>query len=349
MLYRYLFRETMLPFIFITGILTVMFITAEMANIITLVIEGRYEQAAAYKVIGMYIPMLLPDIIPPAYFLAILMTFNRLAQDNERTIILATGRSEGDILKRLLVTTALPVTAVLAVITLWLSPKYHFEFETYRVAQQNRPLTTLIEAGKFYALPNGQGLILARQSDPKTGQLGDVTSIRTSNREEQILTARSAQLVAEEDTYLVFQEGKVVQLPNDQSYTAQQQFERYAIKLPTNDSEYDNLKLSGMSTASLIATSSQWRRSELSERIIYPFIIPVLCIWALGLTQSRPRQSKVGAIALGIALYIVYSFLTRTVHAAITTGKVPLWADFWWMHLLAAITGLLLFYRRQTR
>lgn len=344
MLTRYFVKETLLPFFYIATILTVLLITSELALLIELVIEGRYEESAIYRVLGMYVPMLLPDVIPPAYLLALLITLSRFSQDNERTIVIFAGVSEQSLLLKLLLFTALPITLVLAALTLFASPYYTFQFETYRVEQLNRPITSLIEPGEFFPLPESKGLLFINASTPATNTLEGVFVIQRDESQTNIVLSNTATTSQGDTLYLTFSDGQIYSLGEE---STRQGFTDYAFKLPNTPKTYDNLKLSGMSTAMLWETNSNWRKSELIYRIIYPFIVPVLCIWALGLTQTKPRQGKVGAIAIGIGLFILYSFLTRSVHATVVNGKTPLWADFWWMHLAAAAIGWVWFFGRQ--
>ncbi|MFQ3292602.1 LPS export ABC transporter permease LptF [Reinekea sp.] len=348
MIFRYIFTETLKPFIFITVVLIALLTTAELSDTVQQVIAGLFEQQAIYKIIGFTIPVILPELLPPAYLLAILISQNRLSQDSERTIFNAAGLSDQKLTSNLLITTALPLTFVMWLFTLFITPSFALMFEQYSVDQNNRPITDLVDPGEFFNLPNNMGTLYAADSSPITGKLLDVYVIQHQEKGTTVISANSLKIDRENQSstqYLMFENGRLItqnlNSGSDQSFTS------YSVALPIDSYTYTNNKLNTMSTKTLTMNANQWQQSEFLWRILYPLIIPVLCIWGVGLTKVKPRQARVGAIAIGIALYVVYSYIFKTLNASIAYSKLPLWAHGWWLHSLAVFLGWWLFMRQK--
>ncbi|MBU2863011.1 LPS export ABC transporter permease LptF [Reinekea forsetii] len=348
MIFRYIFTETLKPFLFITLVLVALLTTAELSDTVQQVIAGLFEQQAIYKVIGLTIPVLLPELLPPAYLLALLISQNRFSQDSERTVFNAAGISDSKLAQRLLITTALPLTLVMWVLTLYITPTFALKFEQYAIDQKNRPITDLVEPGDFFSLPNNMGTLYASGSFPELGKLLDIYLIQHEENNTTIINAKTlkiSQAEAGNTQYLQFENGQLYQKNN--SGGSDYSFDSYSIGIPLAIDTYTNNKLSTMSTANLSKKTSQWHLSEVLWRIFYPLTIPVLCIWGVGLTKVKPRQAKIGAIALGIALYVLYSYVFKTINASVAYSKIPLWAHGWWLHCIAIASGWFLFLRQK--
>lgn len=345
MIHRYLFKEAFLPFIMITSALVALLITAELASLLQLTLRGQFSDGAIFQAIAYQIPVLLSDLIPPAYLLALLITGNRLSQDSERTVLLASGFSNRNLLGSLLLTTALPITILLWALYLFVAPTYLLASEQLLFEQRNRPITDLITPGSFINYPGIEATLFAKNATPSEGALNDVFVFQPNSNGYSVILAQSLAAEYGNHARFIFEAGNQYQF-SENTLRQQMAFANNQILLPYETETFRSAKIAVVSTDDLLESTAQWYRAELSQRLLAPLVIPLFCIWAIGLTKAKPRQSKVGAIAIGLLLFFVYTSITRTVHSAVMYSKVPLWMDYWWLHVLAAITAWLLFFRR---
>ncbi|GGX60475.1 LPS export ABC transporter permease LptF [Saccharospirillum salsuginis] len=342
MITRYLCRETLKPFALITLILTVLFIAEELSNVLAKAISGQYSDWAIAVILGYQLPIMLPELLPAAYFLALLIAMNRMSQESERTVLMAIGINDASLFRRLFVFTAVPVTLLLLGFSHLGAPMAEKGLAQFILQQQNRPLTELVQAGEFFTLSERQATLYARSADTGRESLLTVFMARTEDDRITINTADRARIQVENDRqYLSLQDGQQQVFSLAPSNTTRIDYERYNLYIPQSEEEFSTDRLETRSTAELWQGEVK-SKSEVVYRTLQGLMIPVLCIWAVALTRVKPRKARVGALAFGIVLYILFNFGYRTAQAAVAKGQIPLEASPWWLHLGLFLVGVYL-------
>lgn len=90
---RYIFREIFPPFIISLGFLSFVFLLAEILEITNMVVNYNASLVSVFLLILYYTPEFLQYTIPMSVMMAILLTFLRMAADNEIIAIKAGGGS----------------------------------------------------------------------------------------------------------------------------------------------------------------------------------------------------------------------------------------------------------------
>lgn len=348
MITRYLCRETLKPFTLITLILTVLFIADELSRVLAKAISGQYSDWAIAVILAYQLPILLPELLPAAYFLALLIAMNRMSQESERTVFMAIGINDTAIFNRLFWLTALPVTLLSLGFSHYWAPSAENRLANFIIQQQNRPLTELVQAGEFFSLTERQATLYAREADNNREALVTVFMARTEEDRITVNTAERARIELNDDRqYLSLQTGQQQVFSLQPSDTTRIDYDRYNLYIPASETEYTTDRIESMSSRDLWQ-GDQKRQSEVIYRTLQSLMIPVLCIWAVALTRVKPRQARVGALAFGIVLYVLFNFGYRTAQAAVAKSQIPLEASPWWLHLGLFLIGAYLL-RRQAR
>lgn len=342
MITRYLCRETLKPFALITLILTVLFIAEELSGVLAKAISGQYSDWAIAVILGYQLPIMLPELLPPAYFLALLIALNRMSQESERTVLMAIGINDGFIFRRLLLYTAIPVTLLMLAFSHVWTPGAQRGLAEFIMKQQNRPLTELVQAGEFFTLTERQATLYARQSDTDTESLLTVFMARSDEDRITVNTADRARIVVEGNRqYLSLQEGQQHVFSLAPAETTHIDYDGYNLYIPYSETTNSIGRLEARSSTVLWQGKTK-AQSEVLYRTYQALMIPVLCLWAVALTRVKPRKARVGALAFGIVLYLLFNFGYRTIQAAVAEAQIPMAASPWWLHLGLLLIGAFL-------
>lgn len=342
----YLCRETLKPFILITAILSALFIADELSDTFAKVVTGQYSDWAIAVVLGYQLPILVPELLPAAYFLATLISLNRMSQESERTVFQAIGINDASILRRLLLYTALPAMLVMLAFNHHITPNSEQRLGNFVAEQQNRPLTELVQPGEFFSLAERNATLFATGADNASQTLLNIFMARSDDGRITINNADTASVeTLTERQYLTLRQGSQQTFALTPSETTTIDYDSYALYIPQSETQYQPHRAEAKPTIDLWDSTLQREQSEIVFRTLQALLIPVLCIWAVALTRVKPRQARVGAMASGIVLYVLFNFAFRAAQAAVAKGQLPLIASAWWLHLALALVGLYLMWK----
>ncbi|TXR53356.1 LptF/LptG family permease [Reinekea thalattae] len=345
---RYLYKEILITSLSITAVLLCLLIATELSDTLTKILTRQYSSNAILYVIGFQIFILLPEIIPAAYFLACLTTLNRFSQDLERVVYHAVGISDKDILKRLLLATSLPIIAVVLALQNYITPLANYELAQYIEQQKSRPITDIIQAKTFNQISSAAGTLYANGADNQSEQLKQVFSASNRQGELSIILADSAKTgISENGQYLLFQQGTQTRFSFTENSESQQgEFSALNILIDQAKAQSAQKRRYSSSSKELIATADRSNQIEVLHRSISSLFIPVFCMWAVALTRFKPRSGKAGAMAIGIFFYILSNFSYRTVQSAFAKSDAALFLSPWWYFALLALVAYYLVARK---
>lgn len=347
-IHQYLNKDILLASVFITAALLVLLITTELSETLTKTLTGEYSSNAIWIIIGFQILILMPEIIPAAYFLAALTTLHRMSQDSERVVYHAIGISDVDITGQLLKSTAIPVMIVMIALLNTISPYANEHLISYIEAQKNRPITNIILPKSFNSLSANGITLYADDSDNASGELLDVFAVIPEKGSMTVILSEAAStLVTEGNQFLHFQDGEQRQFSfNGDNASMVENFSDLSILIDQGNSSRQKKDSISMQSMELLNSAKRPDKIELITRLSTPLYIPVFCILAVLLTRFKPRSAKAGAMALGIALYIAINFSYRTINSAFIKSDIPLIFAPWWFLVLSGGIALLILRKR---
>jgi lipopolysaccharide export LptBFGC system permease protein LptF len=218
----------------------------------------------------------------------------------------------------------------------------------FLLSQQNRPLTEIVQAGEFFSLQQRDATLYARSANPADESLRNLFVVRIDDDQMIVNTAPIARIESiDQRQYLTLYEGLQQRFELNSAEGDRTSYQRYALHIPYEESDFSTNRREARTTQDLWQSGGSANRSEVFERTLPAVMILVLCAWAVGLTRVKPRQAKVGAVALGIVLYIVFSFSLDTLQTAVDKGQIPVWASPWWFVALLFGAGVYLTQRRK--
>ena len=289
----------------------------------------------------------LPVLLSLTLFITVLMTLSRSYRESEMVIWFSSGLSLLAWIRPVLLFAA-PLVAVVAVLSLFLSPWAIGKAEEYRRQMKVRDEVSRVAPGVFLEAAaadrvffveevagdetNVQNVFIAQM---KQGRLG-ITVSRRGYRE----SAENG------DRLVVLLDGRRYEgVPGDLDFKIMD-FERYAMKVETREAQAEETSTKAMSTFGLLLAPSNPHLAELLWRVGLPISAFVLALLAIPLSFVNPRASRSINLLFALFTYMVYANVLSIVQAWVSSGRVGFNTGWWVVH--AAMIGVLCFllYRR---
>jgi lipopolysaccharide export system permease protein len=343
---RYLLREIAKVFAAIVIILLLIVTSLMFLRILEEVNLGGLNVELVFTVLRLQLLRDSASLLPPAFFLAALVTLSRLSRDSELIALNACGIGPPR-LYRIVLLLALPVALLTAWFALWLQPEAASAIQDIRLQQREQAAQLAgLQPGRFYVEENGQVVIY----------IGEITERKTLGN-LFILDRRSA------PTQLVMSAGgshRLDPVTGDHLVTLKQgqrfdgnpgagafligHFEDYLLRIrsDTPPQRFPS-KRAALPTAALLATPERGNRAELEHRIAAPLAIITLAILAIPLVEISPRQTATGRLLLALLAYFCFFNLQRLAESWLETGVTPLWiGSLWYQFVILGAVHLLL-------
>ena len=345
---QYLYKEITFPFIFITGVLLALLISTELSETLTKVLTGQYSSNAILVIIGFQSVLLMPEVIPAAYFLACLTTLNRFSQDSERAIYNSIGISDIQILKGLLFATATPVFFIVILLQNVICPMANSHLNSFIEQQRNRPITDIVQPKTFSKLNNTNSTLFAGASNTATGLLTDIFSVDITDEKLTVIVGDSAATQNTDDgQVLIIENGQQTSFSFDPNTTSRKEsFSSVSYLIEPATSGSASQKAYSKTSLELAKTNSKANIIEIADRINSALFIPLFCCWAVALTRFKPRSAKAGAMAIGIFFYILTNFSYRTLESSYSKSDWSVYLSPWWFFVALALSSLILIQRK---
>ena len=357
LIFRYLAKEVFTTLIALTTVLILIFMSNEFIILLNRAAEGKIPVFLVLKLMMLQLPTLMVLLLPLGFFISILVAFGRLYSESEMTVLQACGYGPRQLIFHTYIIAAF-VTAIVAVMMIWLAPKIAMERATILRTSGIQTLIQTIVPGRFRAISDDK-VVFYVASMSRNHTLANHTFLaRFVKKDEQftwdIIWADKAFITKDtklNEDYLILEKGKQYQgLPGTANYQVAE-FDSYKARLPYPTVDFNKKDLSFASTASLwpLNNTNLYKAAELHWRIAIPMMVLTLTLVAVPLSRVNPRGRKFGNFLPAIVLCLVYANLVFISRDLIINAKIPGWMGMWPLHLAVVFIGLLLVYRNQVR
>lgn len=309
--------------------------------------SGALPPEAVMVILGFSVVNYLPVLLSATLFVATLLTLTRMARDNELVVWLGVGLGATAWIRPVLAV-ALPVTAVIAVVSLWLGPWAVQKTAEYRSQVESREEVSAIAPGIFRESKQADRVYFVES----LGLTGD--SVRNVFvRSEQhgrlgIIVAREGrQLTApNRDRFLVMEDGRRYEGAAGRLDFRIMQFERYLLRVEPYETKLVEPSIKAMPTTVLLLHPTPEGHGELQWRAALPIGAVLLALLAIPMSYVNPRSGRSFHLVAAIFVYMIYSNLLSVAQAWVAQGRLSPWVGLWSVHLVMALVVTFLFYRR---
>lgn len=334
---RYLLSETAKAFSAIVAIL--LLIVASMLFLRTLeeVNVGALRVHLVLSFLAYQIVRDLPTLLPPAFFLALLVTLSRFSRDSELIAMSACGIGPARHLRALLLL-AVPVALITGWVSLSLQPWAATGIHQIRMQQKEQAAQIAgLQPGRFYLEERGQLVLYIGQME-RDQSLGDVFILDRRDDVERLVVSKGGRHRLEEGTG-----DHIVTLTSGHRFDGQPggaafmvgEFDQYRIRIRSSAAGPAAVaKRSTMPSSALIASAEPADRAELEHRLSAPLAVILFTVVAMPLIALSPRQRTPARLFLAFLAYFSFFNLQRLAESWLAAGVTPLWLTSFWYQLL---------------
>jgi len=305
----------------------------------------------------------LPVILAVSLFIAVLTPVTRNYRESEMVVWFASGVSLLDWLRPVL-RCAVPVTVVIAVLTLAVSPWAYRQAAEYRERFEQRSDLSKVAIGQFAESQRGARVFFAEEPSKPGDELGGVFVRVLEAQWVSIVTASNARIEEQEngDRFLVLGQGHRYDLrPHGGEGSAEASseirlidFEHYGVRLESRqDGDPAAIARANAERASkarpttqLFSDATNSARAQILWRLALPLAALNLALLAIPLGAVNPRLGRSGDLLIAGLIALLYMNLINLSRGWVSAGKLSFGVGVWLVHAACACLTAWLLYRR---
>lgn len=334
-IFRYLTKEVAIIAITATLILFFVFASNQLLHFLYYAAAGRLTAKLAMQMLLFSTPELLGNLLPLSLFLAILLAYGRMYANNEMTVLFSCGVSHAKLFRITMIFAAFFVI-IIAVLMLWISPKFNKHADDLFTQSASSPIE-LTSPGQFQSMANDAWIFYAAGASNNNKKLYNVfitkqQDMQQENPKKEILVAKEAYQKIDKktgDSFIVFDTGKrYVGTPGEKDYQITT-FSQYWLRIQQQSTDY---KEHSLPTLELWHNYDNLAAAELQWRFSMPIMAFILAIMAIPLSQVKTRRDSYAQLIPAILLYAIYSEGLMLSRSWIHQDILPKNIGMWWVH-----------------
>lgn len=354
---RYLFRNLIYVTAFIAVTLTAVIWLTQSLRLLELIANSDAPASLFVRMIGLMLPKFLEIILPLSLVSAILFTYNKMIMDNELIVLRSCGFDQIT-LSRPALYIAGAMTAVLLLLSTWLSPVSYSQMQNMRQEIKAKYSAFLLREGVFNTFGKDLTVYLRRRESN-----GDLIGImihdtRDKDKPPVTITAKRGTIATEGDLpSILVSDGLRQQMDTDSGVISRLFFSRYKIEVKglestarTRNKEADERTIRELLDLDMNTQFGRLQRDgflvELHRRIVSPFnalgfSVVALCALLLGPFNRRGQTRKIMLAVMlvllvqGLNLWVVGMARKNIalVPLIYIVTFIPLFAGFYFLRL----------------
>ncbi len=352
----YFFRQFIPPFVFGTFLFLFVMFLNKLFDLIDLIFNKGVQAVMVGKLFLLFLPTIIPLIMPMAILLACVVAFGRMSEENELTAVRAGGISLLKVfwLPPLL---ALVVSFFMVPFNTQLAPQSSQLFrKIYEEIAQADPLVN-IEPKKFFSIKNIR--IYTESIDKKSNLMRNVLVFQNNadGRPTDRIFAQTGSIVSGNDTFtMVLGTGQLERFDTlDPKKILHITFGTYRIQLPLKmDTDSKTVRFRNVSSQELKKMIQDMRAQGLptaplqaEDNLRYAIAFAPLALTMIGIPLATVLKRGGRTFSFGITLMVTFAYYTMLVLGLTLAEKgiLPPLPSLWIANILCFILGLFLFRR----
>lgn len=355
---RYILLEVLKAFAAILGVFLLVVVSMLFLRTLEEVNVGTLGADLVMRFVGLQIARSISSLIPPAFFISVLVALGRMSRDSELIALSACGLGPGRIYRSLFYL-VLPVALVTAWFSFTVRPLVVSEILKMR-HQRNDQVQQIsgMKQGRFYQQEQGLVTVYVEKIEDKKRLRNVFIHDQRQDRPRVVTSETGLRHVnqASGDQSVTLLNGHRYEGVAGQSDYSIGTFERYSLRLePMQIEHFRSGKRASLQTTALLGSEDVQDQIELQYRIGGPLAVFTLTLLTIPLTAKSPHQRAGGRMFLAFLTYFSFFNLQRLAEHWFELGITPSWFGSLWYQLLVLvlILGILLpesrWLRRRTR
>jgi lipopolysaccharide export system permease protein len=322
--------------------------TTQTIRLLGLAASGKLASEAVLALLGFSALNYLPVLLALTVFVSVLMAISRQYKDSEMVVWFASGLSLTQWIRPVL-SFALPFVAMIATLSLVVSPWAVEQSERYREHLESQDEVARVSPGVFRESSSGDRVFFVEGQVGETANVQNIFVSTVQQGKVGIVVSRRGytEFAPNGDKFLVLVNGRRYEgEPGMLDYKIMD-FEKYAVRVEENSGHAaDAASPKAMSTLDLIAKRTNPDKGEFLWRISLPLSALTLALLAIPLSFVNPRAGRSANLLLALLTYMIYSNAISITQAWVAQGKIGFHIGWWVVHLAMFVLLVVLFYRR---
>jgi lipopolysaccharide export system permease protein len=342
-LHRYIFRETALTWLAVTGVLLLILMTDQFARVLDDAAGAKVPKEAIFAVLGLSSLRYLTILIPVGIFLSIMLAFARMYRDSEMAAMMACGIGN-TALYRPVTLLAIGLAFLAGWLSIFASPAAILEIKTITDNAKRTADLRVLTPGRFTSIGNGDTVVYAEE----VSEEGILTNVFVQHRDAGRFIVVKAERADQRNDLntgnkvLTFYNGERYEgVPGEREYRITS-FSEHGIPFEISAAREVKFRQETLSIEELLEENTPESRAELHWRVSVPLMLLVLTFIAVPLSRAPPRTGRYNRLVAGVMVYLIYSNLLGVGKIWIEQESVPSVFGLWWVHLLFVGFGAVL-------
>jgi lipopolysaccharide export system permease protein len=334
---RYILVEVLKLFLAVLGTVVLVVISILFLRTLEEVNAGVLGSELVLRFIGLQIARDVTSLIPPVFFISVLVALGRMARDSELIAFAACGLGPVQTYRSLFYA-AIPIALLTAWFSFYLRPIVIGDIQELRERQKDQPYQVSgLKAGRFYQQGDGKITVYVEEIQDN-GKLRNIFLHDRREEEMKLIHSSEGMLRRDEDSgqqFVTLSEGRRYDgTPGRADYSIGT-FERYNLRIePKKLEEFHSHKRATFSTTQLVGSADLKDRAELQYRISGPLAIITLTLLSVPLTTKSPRQRGTWRTFVAFLTYFSFFNLQRVASHWYESGATPEWLGSLWYQVL---------------
>jgi len=312
-------------------------------------VSGRLAVDGVLALLGFSAMNYLPVLLSVSLFISILLTLSRCYKDSEMVVWFSSGvgltRWIGPVLAY-----ALPVVAVIALLSMVLTPWALLKADQFKNKLESRDDVTAATPGMFRESNQADRVYFIENVDPGSNRISNVFVQSEQNGRIGTMVARQGlqETLPNGDRFLVLLNGTRYEGESGQRDYSIIEFERYAIRIDSIPVKQPRIWVRTMATPELWNNPTPWNLAELDWRLGLPISAALLAMLAIPLSYVNPRAGRSLNLILALVLYMLYNNMISVTNSWVGQEKLSQGIGLWGIHAAMLLITVLMFHRRMT-
>jgi len=310
---------------------------------------GKIPSDAVFAYLGFFSLGALPVLLSLTLFISVLLTLARSYRDSEMVIWFNAGLSLAAWLRPVL-TFTLPIVALIAALSLFISPWAVEISAQYASRISARDDVSRVDPGTFGESASRDRVFFVESVSGNKTSVQNVFVNSVQQQRDGVIFSRTgrAETAANGDRFLVLEAGRRYEgRPGHADYRLME-FERYATRIEEKAGREPAQSRQNLPTIALIRNPTDENLGELVWRFGIPISALILSLLAIPMSFVNPRAGRSVNLVFALLTYVVYSNLLSVTQARVATGRLDFSVGVWLMHGIMFAALLLMFaYRMQ--
>ncbi len=345
---RYLILEILKSSSATIFILFVILMSNTLGRVLSEVSDGEIPVEAIFPVFLGQSIQVLSFLMPLGFFLGVVFAFGRLYKDHELVVLHACGFGYIQQYRSVLLI-MLPLAIITAWLSIWLSAEALQRAKNIVDEKKDIHEFQSLKVGQFNLSKDKRSVFFMQSISADKLEIQDIILTQNTENSNILETAKMGKNKLDDKTGDLFLEvgpGTRYEGKAGKADYKIIEFDKHGILLKKNQTKISALKSVEKYPSQLKNSKRLVDQVELFWRINIPVALIILGLLAVPLSYISPRQGRYGRVGLALLIFIVYLNLLGFSRGALERGNLPLWLNFWWVHILFLILTLLLLKQR---